>query len=82
MIAIQKPQTIAPAIPRHTRVLLGGDLSRLGSGERNLSRPSGTKAVGRASGSERVSAGVRASYFAPQAFATIPWFHHCGRPAA
>jgi hypothetical protein len=58
MIALPTPQTIGPAIPP----LLGGDLSRLGSGERNLSRPSGTKAAGRASGRERVSAGVRASY--------------------
>ncbi len=61
MIASQKPQTIGPAIPRHTRVLLGGDLSRLGSGERNLSRLSGTKAAGRARGRERVNAGMRAS---------------------
>ncbi len=63
MIAIQKPPTIGPTISCHTRVLRAGDLSRLGSGEKNLSRPSGTKAVGRASERVRVNAGVRASCF-------------------
>jgi hypothetical protein len=41
----------------------GGDLSRLGSGERNLSRQSGTERAG----SERVSAGVRAGKPSPKA---------------
>ena len=40
-MAIQKSQTIGPVI----LPLPAGDLSRLGSGERNLSRQSGTKAV-------------------------------------
>ncbi len=68
MIAFSKPQTIGPAIPP----LLGGDLSRWGSCERSLSRPSGTKAAGRASGGERVSAGMRVSYFPAKPLINYP----------
>jgi len=49
-------------IPRNRRtilLLLGGDLSRLGNGERNL--PQAKAREGRASGRERVHAGMRAS---------------------
>jgi len=49
MIASQKPQNIGPAIPRHTRVLLGGDLSRSGSDYRAMSRSAWSADVDRRS---------------------------------
>ncbi len=47
MIAMPKPQTIGPAIPRHTRVLMGGDLSRSGSDYRAMSRSAWSAAIHR-----------------------------------
>ncbi len=47
MIAFQKPQTIGPAISRHTRVLPGRDFGRSGSVYRAMSRSAWTAAVDR-----------------------------------